>query len=204
MKQLIPTCPSQPSQTPPISFCVFTAGMKRNVTGHEVTLTLLMSIPRPPVGAKGNGRRYASPTNMTWLPCWEESSCNGGEEAGRPDGARILGLGWGKGSQEPTVEMGLCVSCVWTSINFINCIMAFHLPLCVSLLHLPIWLYLKNPHPKIRLRISRQLRCISFLIAAVTNYYKLNGSLSLLQWIREQGQALIIQSWNWTTFLPLL
>lgn len=204
MKQLIPTCPSQPSQTPLISFCAFTAGMKRNVTGHEVTLTLLMSIPRPPVGAKGNGRRYASPTNMTWLPCWEESSCNGGEEAGRPDGARILGLGWGKGSQEPTVEMGLCVSCVWTSINFINCIMAFHLPLCVSLLHLPIWLYLKNPHPKIRLRISRQLRCISFLIAAVTNYYKLNGSLSLLQWIREQGQALIIQSWNWTTFLPLL
>ena len=112
VKQLIPTCPSQPSQTPPISFCVFTAGMKRNVTGHEVTLTLLMSIPRPPVGAKGNGRRYASPTNMTWLPCWEESSCNGGEEAGRPDGARVLGLGWGKGSQEPTVEMGLCVSCV--------------------------------------------------------------------------------------------
>ena len=158
--------------------------MKRNVTGHEVTLTLLMSIPRAPVGAKGNGRRYASPTNMTWLPCWEESSCNGREEAGRPDGAGVLGLGWGKGSQEPTVEMGLCVSCVWTSINFINCIMAFHLPLRVSLLHLPIWLYLKNPHPKIRLRISRQLRCISFLIAAVTNYYKLNGSLSLLQWIR--------------------
>lgn len=145
-----------------------------------------------------------SPTNMTWLPCWEESSCNGGEEAGRPDGAGVLGLGWGKGSQEPIAEMGLCVSCMWTSINFINCIMAFHLPLRVSLLHLPIWLYLQNPHSKIRLRISRQLRCISFLIAAVTNYYKLNGSLSLLQWIREQEQALIIQSWDWTTFLPLL
>ena len=157
--------PVSPARHLPFHF-VFTAGMKRNVTGHEVTLTLLMPIPRPPVGAKGNGRRYASPTNMTWLPCWEESSCNCGEKAGRPDGAGVLGLGWGKGSQEPTAEMGLCVSCMWTSINFINCIMAFHLPLRVSLLHRRIWLYLQNPHPKIKLRISRQLCCISFLIAA--------------------------------------